>query len=124
MFVQRRSRLSLAIVAIWVTNAMGVLALAYAAGPPVDLESAETIQRGHTLFSQACTNCHGDDGNGGPVPLRGRSDLTAEEIFNTISNGRVRGSNLMPAWKESLSEAERWELTAFIGSMAQLPPSR
>jgi mono/diheme cytochrome c family protein len=118
-----RPRPSRVIVTIGLASAMGVLALAYAAGPPVDLGSAETIQRGHTLFSQACTNCHGDDGNGGPVPLRGRSDLTPEEIFDTISNGRTRGSNLMPAWKESLSEAERWELTAFIVSMAHLPPS-
>jgi mono/diheme cytochrome c family protein len=121
---QKGSPRSLAIVAIGLASVIRVLALAHAGGAHTDLTSPETIQRGQALFSQACTNCHGDDGNGGPVPLRGRSDLTPEEIFDTISNGRTRGSNLMPAWKESLSEAERWELTAFITSMAHLPPGR
>jgi mono/diheme cytochrome c family protein len=94
------------------------------AGAPVDLKSPSTIQRGQELFNQACSNCHGEDAGGGLVVFQGRTDLIPQEIFDTISNGRIRGSNLMPAWKESLSEGERWELTAFILSLAAEPARR
>lgn len=121
--MRRQGRQGL-LLALAIAAGFSALAVVHASGPSIDLTSANTIQSGQTLFSQACTNCHGNDGNGGPVPLRGRADLTPEEIFDTISNGRTRGSNLMPAWKESLSEPERWELTAFIVSMAHLPSGR
>jgi mono/diheme cytochrome c family protein len=88
------------------------------ADAPIDMKSAAVIERGRDLFNQACSNCHGENGTGGLIAFRGRKDLSAEQVFDTISNGRVRGSNIMPAWKESLSDAERWELTAFIVSLA------
>jgi mono/diheme cytochrome c family protein len=91
--------------------------VATVAAAPIDLKSPAVIERGQDLFNQACSNCHGENATGGPVVFRGRSDLTAERVFDTISNGRIRGSNIMPAWKDSLSDDERWELTAFVVSL-------
>jgi mono/diheme cytochrome c family protein len=101
----------------WVFLAVGLLG-ATVADVPIDLKSPAVIERGQELFNQACSNCHGENATGGPIVFRGRSDLTAEQVFDTISNGRIRGSNMMPAWKESLSDDERWELTAFVVSLA------
>lgn len=89
-----------------------------------DLKSPALVQHGHDLFSETCTYCHGENAAGGAsgVPgLRGRTDLGAQEIFDTISEGRIRGANIMPAWKESLSQDDRWALTAYILSMAASP---
>jgi mono/diheme cytochrome c family protein len=89
-----------------------------------DLRSQQLIQQGRALFGGACSYCHGESaagGSSGAPGLRGRTDLGAQDIFDTISNGRVRASNIMPAWKESLSESERWALTAYILSLATSP---
>jgi mono/diheme cytochrome c family protein len=82
------------------------------------------VQHGRTLFSETCTYCHGENaagGSSGAPGFQGRSDLGAQDVFDTISNGRIRGTNIMPAWKESLSESERWALTAYILSIAASP---
>jgi mono/diheme cytochrome c family protein len=86
-----------------------------------DLTSPALVQHGRDLFSETCTYCHGENAAGsasGAPGLQGRTDLGAQEIFDTISEGRIRGSNIMPAWKESLSQSDRWALTAYILSMA------
>jgi mono/diheme cytochrome c family protein len=111
-------------------GACGVLFLSVAyvstafAGPPLDINSPAAVQQGQDLFNQTCSNCHGENGDGGPVVFQGRSDLTADKVFDTISNGRVRGATIMPAWKDSLSEADRWALTAFIVSQAAIARPR
>jgi mono/diheme cytochrome c family protein len=86
-----------------------------------DLKSPALVQRGRDLFSETCTYCHGENAAGsasGAPGLRGRTDLGGQEIFDTISEGRIRGSNIMPAWKDALSQGDRWALTAYILSMA------
>jgi mono/diheme cytochrome c family protein len=89
-----------------------------------DLKLPALVQHGRDLFSETCTYCHGESaagGTGGAPGLQGRTDLGAQEIFDTISEGRIRGTNIMPAWKESLSPGDRWALTAYILSMAVAP---
>lgn len=89
-----------------------------------DLRSDQLVQQGRAVFGGACSYCHGENAAGGAsgVPgLRGRTDLGPQDIFDTVSNGRVRGSNIMPAWKDSLSETERWAVTAYILSLAIEP---
>ena len=49
--------------------------------------------------------------------LQRRPDLTPDIIFNTISNGRVRGFATMPPWKSTLSEEEITQLVAYIVSL-------
>jgi mono/diheme cytochrome c family protein len=93
----------------------------------LDLRSQEIIQRGRTLFGEACSYCHGENaagGGSGAPGLRGRTDLGQQDIFDTVSNGRIRGSNIMPAWKDALSESDRWSLTAYILSIASLDGPR
>ena len=86
-----------------------------------DLKSPAFVQHGRDLFSETCTYCHGENAAGaagGAPALQGRTDLGAQEIFDTISEGRIRGTNIMPAWKEALSQTDRWALTAYILSIA------
>ena len=109
-------RALLALIGIGAAIAM----TAHGDGPP-DLKSPSLVQHGHDLFSETCTYCHGEGaagGSSGAPSLQGRGDLGAQEIFDTISEGRIRGSNIMPAWKESFSPEDRWALTAYILSMA------
>jgi mono/diheme cytochrome c family protein len=88
------------------------------AEPPVDLSDPARAAAGQKRFNQACFYCHGQDGVGGKgAPLRNRPDLEPQFIFDTISNGRIRGSSVMPKWKNGLSEDQIWELTAFIVSL-------
>lgn len=94
------------------------------ADEPADLLSPDRVQRGHVAFGESCSYCHGENGAGGATGapgLQGRTDLSAADIFATISNGRISGMNIMPAWGESLSEEQRWALVAYIRSMASDP---
>lgn len=88
------------------------------AEPPADLSDPALIAAGQKRFNQACFYCHGQDGVGGKgASLRNRPDLAPQFIFDSISNGRIRGSSVMPKWKNGLSEDQIWELTAFIVSL-------
>ncbi|WP_137894658.1 cytochrome c [Ramlibacter sp. 2FC] len=91
--------------------------MAHAQVPP-DLNDPQLIAAGKKRFNQACFYCHGQDGIGGKgATLQNRKDLEPQVIFNTISNGRVRGSSVMPPWKSGLTEEQIWQLTAFIVSL-------
>jgi mono/diheme cytochrome c family protein len=80
------------------------------------------IEAGRQRFDQACTYCHGKEGAGGKTKsFKGRQDLDAHAVFDTISNGRKRGANIMPPWKNALSETQIWELTAYILSLGNAP---
>lgn len=81
------------------------------------LSDPESVKKGEARFSALCAYCHGHGGNGGKAKkLRGRQ-LKIEYIFNTITNGKKRGSLNMPPWR-SLPERKRWELVAYILSLS------
>ena len=79
-------------------------------------------QKGQSLYNVYCRTCHGETGFGDgaagsgldPKPAnfhRGRvQQQTDGAIFYKLSNGR--GS--MPAFKNSLSEEQRWQLVSYI----------
>ena len=92
---------------------------AAAGDPPIDLDDQGQISAGQAAFNHTCAGyCHGRDGLQGKGPsLRGRDDLTATEIHNTIANGRRNTGKLMPAWKGQLDDEQIWQLTAFILSL-------
>ena len=95
-----------------------------AAQASVRLDDAATIESGRQRFNQACSYCHGKEGAGGKTKsFKGRHDLAAPVVFDTIANGRRRGANIMPPWKGSLSEAQIWELVAYILSLSNAPAS-
>ena len=87
--------------------------------------SAESVQRGRVSFEINCLVCHGASGQGdGPVgvkfvtkaPVDLNDDYTQSqsdgELFFTLTRGRA----LMPAYRDSLSVEERWDLINYIRS--------
>lgn len=83
-----------------------------------------SVVRGRRLYRQYCVSCHGESarGNGpagagltpGPSNLRkSAEDHTAGELAWKIANGR----GPMPAWKNTLSESQIWDLVNFIKSL-------
>lgn len=82
-----------------------------------------SIKTGELRFAQNCSAyCHGDKGAGGEVqPLQCQPEYTPEYVFAVITEGRQVGSRYMPSWKDTFSEKERWELTAFIMDLQNLP---
>ncbi len=90
--------------------------------PPFDLADADRIEAGKKRFNRTCVAyCHGHEGSGGrTLPFKGRTELTPEFVFKTITNGR-RGADVMPKWGNSLSAEVRWELTAYIMYLTTLP---
>lgn len=77
------------------------------------------IKAGAERFAKTCAFCHGSEGDSGKVqPFRERVDWNPVEIHDVIANGRKRGSNIMPAWGESIPDEDIWRITAFIRSLS------
>lgn len=84
------------------------------------------------LYKEHCASCHGDPVT--PQRVLGKSfyppapqfmtdapDMPANENFYIIKHGiRFTG---MPGWGKLLSDAQIWQLTAFLSQMEKLPPS-
>lgn len=80
------------------------------------------VQAGRERFAQACAYCHGQEGDAGKHrPFRERIDWGAEQVHDVISNGRQRGANIMPAWKDSVADDEIWRIVAYIKSVGGKP---
>jgi mono/diheme cytochrome c family protein len=88
----------------------------------------ETLADAEQLFTDNCVLCHGEKGMGdGPgaktikVKPANFTDakMMAEEtdgaLFWKMSNGR----GPMPAWKENLTDKERWELVGYIRKLTK-----
>jgi len=86
------------------------------------LADPQWIAQGRETFVQTCGNCHGAEGDAGKArPFRERVDWDPQVIHDVIANGRRRGANVMPAWKDSLSDDEIWRITAYIRSLGGKP---
>ena len=77
------------------------------------------LHEGRRLFvAYNCAGCHGDHGGGGMGPsLRDEAWLFGsadEQVAQSISEGRAHG---MPAWRQLLTAAQVWQITAYIKSM-------
>lgn len=89
------------------------------------LSDPSLVEAGRQRFDRACTYCHGKDGAGGKTKsFKGRKDLQARAVYDTIANGRKRGANIMPPWKSSLTQAQIWELVAYILSLGSATADR
>jgi mono/diheme cytochrome c family protein len=78
----------------------------------------DAVAAGRNLFEQHCTECHGDQAEGGKKgpSLRAEQVQNAEPgaIFWILTNGVVwRG---MPVWSK-LPEPQRWQLVRYIKSL-------
>lgn len=96
-------------------------------GDPIDYPRGAAY-RGQRLFAEHCQQCHGVQGKGdgpmaaqAPVPIADFTDpefvqsRSPQLVFDFISNGSLE--NLMPPWKDSLSQDEIWDLTAYVWSL-------
>lgn len=92
------------------------------------------LSQGAVIFAENCTRCHGISGQGnGELVLNGNlpdpppdfndpATIQAQsptQWFDTITNGRLE--KLMPPWRESLSEAERWSVALYTYTMSYDP---
>lgn len=75
--------------------------------------SVQLVATGATLFTQACSSCHGAKGQGLIGPSLYNSDLTDDKIASIIKNG-VKGR--MPAFGQ-YKDAQVQALTAYIRSL-------
>ncbi len=83
------------------------------------VENEPALHEGRAIFNAYnCSGCHGDHGGGGMGPslrderwLYGNAD---EQIAQSITEGRANG---MPAWRQMLTSAQVWQVTAYIKSM-------
>lgn len=77
------------------------------------------LAQGKEIYTAQCIQCHGETGVGksgaadwsDPTVLAQRS---AQELFDTLSSG----TGNMPAFAGSLSEADRWAVTAYVRSLS------
>ncbi len=85
-------------------------------------EAAGDPASGKTVYEKNCQGCHGKTGGGvgGATPSladAGRmAAKTDAEIFETVTSGRA-GTG-MPAWGKILSERDRWNVVAYIRTLA------
>jgi cytochrome c oxidase cbb3-type subunit 2 len=99
-----------------------------------DTWTSTGLQDGKTIFINNCQTCHGDAGNGlgtyagtkivtpanfKAVPFKNMPD---EQWFWHVSEG-VQGS-VMPPWKASLTEEERWKVINYIQQTFASPVER
>lgn len=93
----------------------------------IDLSDENAIRAGEKLFGSACWTCHGESGEGNGLAAveleTPPSNLTSTfvqkqsdgTLFWKISYGRDQMAN----YEYSLSEEERWQLVAFIRTLAK-----
>lgn len=90
-------------------------------------DTPETVTRGRVLFQANCAICHGPRGLGDgpqafllnprPVNLQVHAPQHAPgEVYYWISEG-VPGTG-MPAWKETITEIDRWAIVRFLFALA------
>ncbi len=84
--------------------------------------SDEQAVRGRLVYMKECQSCHGSRGKGdGPAERRMNTEMpdltdhetaaeTDEELFSVIT----KGSKPMPAFKNRLSEQQRWDVVRFV----------
>jgi mono/diheme cytochrome c family protein len=96
------------------------------------IRSAEARQRGRDLYVRYCVLCHGEHADGRGVRSMGLdhqpADFTNRQWSGTDAPARayrairdgVSGTP-MPSWS-ALSEAERWDLVAYLVSVSNQGP--
>ena len=90
----------------------------------------DSIERGKKLYQTHCVVCHGSAGKGdgpaaaGLIPrptnlVKMAGHHSDGDFAWKIANGR----GAMPGWMKVLSERDIWDLTNFIQSFGEHPPS-
>ena len=119
-------------------GAMGVHHRAMSSGVPAPYRgmdnplsgSDQAIRAGAKLYFEQCAACHGSDGAGNgpagqgltPPPANLRFLINTpmagdDYLFWRISEGGGRFDSAMPAFKGSLSEADRWRIVTYLENL-------
>ncbi|HWT77849.1 MAG TPA: cytochrome c [Candidatus Methylomirabilis sp.] len=100
----------------------------------IALGAAGDAAKGKAKYQELCASCHGASGKGdGPaaagLPTKPRnhtdsaymSKLKDQQIFDTIKKGgqAMGKSPLMPPWGSTLSDAQIWDLVAYIRTLSK-----
>lgn len=88
---------------------------------------AAALQEGKTNYHLYCAPCHGDKGRGDGPAAAGLSVKPADHssaIIQAKSDGALfwemsEGHSPMPAYKQTLTEQQRWQLVTFIRTLAK-----
>jgi mono/diheme cytochrome c family protein len=105
---------------------------------PVSLEPdfRPSAAAGAPIYAEKCADCHGPTGQGDgvraaqipagiPVPKFADPGLgreaTPQEWFDVVTNGRLE--RFMPPFNQSLSDADRWNVVAYLITLA-VPPEQ
>lgn len=107
-------------------------ATSISAGPTV--QAAAGPADGAAIYAEHCAACHGLTGRGDgtlaaqlmtqqttPLPdftaPAWVSAFDANAAYQVVTNGRL--DQLMPPWKDKLSDAERWAVVNYLGTLGQ-----
>jgi mono/diheme cytochrome c family protein len=97
---------------------------------PATFDNRVSLEQGALVFAENCVRCHGISGAGdGELALSGdvqnvpdftdplkTQDLSFQEFFDTITNGRLDA--LMPPWKDKLSVEDRWAVALYVYTLS------
>jgi mono/diheme cytochrome c family protein len=87
-----------------------------------------SLGRGQAIYDQHCATCHGESGMGeGPAgakldppasPIAHTSQMLADDyLFWRLSEGGMPFKTAMPAWKDILSEEQRWDVLHYVRAL-------
>jgi mono/diheme cytochrome c family protein len=88
----------------------------------------QTLAAGGELFHENCAPCHGDTGKGdgdtGKIIKKKPANFTDAKLMSLETDGSLfwkmgEGRGPMPAWKDELSEKERWQLVNYIRKLGK-----
>ena len=91
--------------------------------------NADSVARGHGLYTANCVPCHGVAGKGdGPVGLTLNprpADLSAHAVPGVHTDGQLYGwitqgfaGSVMPSFKSVLTDDNRWDLVNYVRTLA------
>jgi len=82
--------------------------------------SADEAAQGQEIYeANSCGECHSPGGAASALTAVDLADRSGSDLFQTISEGSPDGE--MPAFGDTLSEAERWALVAYLRSASAAP---
>ena len=92
--------------------------------------SETALQAAGELYRNDCAQCHGEHGKGDGPEARTHSplpaDLTDARRMSTVTDGEIfyqisEGKRPMPAFKNRMTEDQRWQLVLLVRSFARSP---
>src|ERR1700674_129180 len=90
--------------------------------------NTQAVGAGMMIYMDHCQACHGENGNGkGPKAEKlsvAPADFTDAAGMSRVADGELfwkitRGRRPMPGFKDKLTDEERWQVVAYIRTLAQ-----